>query len=135
MKNLTSTLLLAGSLILGATNGYTDDGKILTNASGMTLYTFAQDSNGSSACYDACAEKWPPYIVGENVHSKAGWGKTSRKDGSQQWTFNGQPLYTWNGDVKVGDTNGDGIGGVWYTVKKEVKVSKQSNAYKSAYDY
>ncbi len=134
MKNLTLTLLFAGSLLFGAASSYADD-SILTDANGMTLYTFTKDSGGNSVCYDACAAKWPPYLVGEKAHNKAGWGKTTRKDGSQQWTFNGQPLYTWIGDAKAGDTTGDGVGGVWYTAKKSVKVSKKSGSYKSAYGY
>src|SRR5262245_2149434 len=35
-------------------------GKILANAQGRTLYIFTKDSNGTSACTDACAKAWPP---------------------------------------------------------------------------
>lgn len=96
----------------------------------MTLYTFDKDSVNASNCYDLCAEKWPPYTVGNQNHNKAGWGKITRKDGSEQWTFNDRPLYTWVGDTQAGDTNGDGLGGLWHTAKKTVNISKQTS-----YDY
>jgi predicted lipoprotein with Yx(FWY)xxD motif len=31
-----------------------------------------------------------------------------------QVTYNGHLLYTYSGDSKPGDTNGEGIGGVWF---------------------
>src|SRR4029078_12843034 len=34
-------------------------GKILTNASGRTLYTFDNDSAGKSSCEGTCASTWP----------------------------------------------------------------------------
>src|SRR5688500_15044790 len=37
-------------------------GPILTDAEGMTLYLFTNDTTeGESACYDQCAENWPPF--------------------------------------------------------------------------
>ena len=41
----------------------------------------------------------------------------TRKDGAEQWAFKGMPLYYWAGDSKPGDTNGDGVGGVWHVLK------------------
>jgi len=38
----------------------TAKGEVLTDAKGMTLYTFDKDASGTSNCYDACATKWPP---------------------------------------------------------------------------
>src|SRR5688572_26468210 len=36
-------------------------GAFLTDAEGMTLYLFTPDTEpGVSACYDDCAEAWPP---------------------------------------------------------------------------
>jgi predicted lipoprotein with Yx(FWY)xxD motif len=34
-------------------------GQILVDDKGMTLYMFANDTNGQSSCYDACAQSWP----------------------------------------------------------------------------
>ena len=40
--------------------GNSTKGKVLTNERGMTLYTFAKDSNGKSASNGPCATNWPP---------------------------------------------------------------------------
>jgi predicted lipoprotein with Yx(FWY)xxD motif len=37
-----------------------------------------------------------------------------RKDGAKQWAKDGKPLYFWMGDTEPGETNGDGVGGVWH---------------------
>ena len=57
-------------------------------------------------------------MASADAEVKAGWAMTTRKDGSQQWTYNDQPLYTWVGDNSAGDTTGDGVGGVWHTAKQ-----------------
>ena len=46
-------------------------------------------------------------------------GTTKRADGTKQVTFAGQPLYFFSGDVKRGDTSGEGLhdfGAGWYVV-------------------
>src|SRR6476619_3647523 len=41
-------------------------GTILTDPKGMTLYLFANDTTrGESACYDQCAQSWPPFTATE----------------------------------------------------------------------
>lgn len=111
-------------------------GKLLTDKNGMTLYTFDKDKAGKSVCYDGCAVIWPPYIAGESAEAKGSWGLVERKDGSMQWTYNDQPLYTWVGDQKAGDTTGDGVGGVWHVAKKSSKKSSYGKkSASSSYDY
>ena len=46
-------------------------------------------------------------------------GTTSRSDGKPEVTYNGHPLYTYAGDQKPGDTNGEGLnqfGAKWYAL-------------------
>jgi hypothetical protein len=46
-------------------------------------------------------------------------GSTKRDDGTQQLTVAGHPVYTFEGDSKPGQTNGNGItlnGGLWTAV-------------------
>jgi predicted lipoprotein with Yx(FWY)xxD motif len=97
-------------------------GNILTDANGMTLYTFDQDTNGQSSCTGSCATLWPALL--SNGAPVAGTGVDGSKlatislqDGSTQVTYNGKPLYTYSKDTKAGDTTGDGVGGVWHVAK------------------
>ena len=93
----------------------TSAGKILTDAKGMTLYTFDNDKDGMSSCYDSCASNWPPAIAPSGAKASGDYGLTERKDGQMQWTYYGMPLYLWAQDMKPGDMTGDGMKGVWHT--------------------
>lgn len=90
----------------------------LTDPKGMTLYTFDKDTKDTSNCYDACAQKWPPYLVKDGKESGEGWTQTKRKDGSEQWVYDGKPLYYFADDKKPGDATGDGLNGVWHVAAK-----------------
>ena len=85
---------------------------------GMTLYTFRKDTAGSSACYDACAEKWPPFLAAEEDEEtvEGDLSVIERTDGSYQWAMKGMPLYFFAGDSAQGDAKGDGVQGVWDAV-------------------
>ena len=86
----------------------------LAAANGMTLYTYDKDQGGTSACYDACAGNWPPYMVKMAKHSGKDWSEVKRKDGTMQWAYKGKPLYFFAMDKKTGDAMGDGKNGVWH---------------------
>ena len=45
---------------------------------------------------------WPPYAVQKGEKMGKDWAKTKRKDGSQQWTYDGHPLYYYVDDKKAG---------------------------------
>jgi predicted lipoprotein with Yx(FWY)xxD motif len=90
----------------------------LTNAAGMTLYTFDKDSAGRSACNGGCAANWPPLTAGSDAKAMAEWSTVTREDGSKQWAYNGKPLYTWKKDEKPGDKTGDGfLNNTWHVAK------------------
>jgi predicted lipoprotein with Yx(FWY)xxD motif len=111
-------------------------GKILVNAQGRTLYLFAPDKNGKSACYGSCASYWPPLITTGSPGAGAGvkaslLGMTTRKDGKHQVTYNGHPLYTYVGDKAAGKTSGEGLnlsGGLWWAVSPAGKAVKKSSS-------
>ncbi len=92
---------------------------VLVNASGMTLYTFDKDVPGSnkSTCNDACIKLWPAATAAANAKPEGNFTVISRDDGSRQWAYNGKPLYTYSGDKKAGDKNGDNFRDVWHVVK------------------
>ena len=92
-------------------------GAVLTDAKGMTLYTFDSDKGGQSACYDMCAQNWPPLMAAAGAKAEGDYGLAERKDGGMQWTYKGMPLYTWVKDGKPGDTTGDGVKGVWHAAR------------------
>jgi predicted lipoprotein with Yx(FWY)xxD motif len=98
-----------------------DLGTILTTSDGFTLYTFDNDTanSGESACYDDCAGAWPPFPVADATASGADGevGTITRTDGSPQTTYNGMPLYMFSGDATAGETNGEGVGGVWHVAR------------------
>jgi predicted lipoprotein with Yx(FWY)xxD motif len=89
---------------------------MLTDASGMTLYTFDRDAAGSgkSACVDKCAGNWPALHAQASDQPHGDYGIIQRDDGTRQWTFRGKPLYRWLKDQKPGDKTGDGVNNVWH---------------------
>ena len=99
-------------------------GKVVATAQGRTLYLFRADHGTTSACYGKCATYWPPLLTAGKPVAMAGvkaslLGTTKRKDGKLQVTYKGHPLYTYAGDAKAGDTNGQGVsayGAKWYAV-------------------
>jgi len=109
----TSLAVILTSIVI-STTALADD-NMLTDKAGMALYTYDKDSTDVSNCYGRCEDKWPPYLAGANAEIKSGYGITTRKDGSKQWTYNSKPLYTWVGDSKKGIAKGDGVGNVWRT--------------------
>jgi predicted lipoprotein with Yx(FWY)xxD motif len=98
-------------------------GNILTDSDGRTLYRFIRDTvNVSSACYGQCATNWPPLLIadgnpvaGEGVNGNL-LGVLTRADGTRQVMYNGIPLYYYNADPNVGDTNGQLRGNNWFVV-------------------
>ncbi len=101
-------------------------GFYLTDSQGRTLYVFAKDINGSSACYGTCAEKWPPFYT-ETIKVSPGldpndFGVITRSDGKKQITYKGWPLYYFFKDNAPGDINGDGVKNVWYVAKPDYTV-------------
>ena len=92
--------------------------ELVTAENGMTLYVFDKDTGDQSACYDACAAKWPPYAGAEDQRLPESWKLAARTDGTKQWIYDGKPVYFFAGDKAEGDANGDGAGGVWHVVVK-----------------
>ena len=94
---------------------------VLTNAQGFTLYWFVPDTATTSKCNGSCATYWPP-VKGPATAGPGVTGKLAtitRADGSTQATYNGHPLYTYQGDTAPGQANGNNLnasGGVWHEV-------------------
>ncbi len=108
-----------------------DLGTILTDANGRTLYLFENDHQSDSTCYDTCADNWPALTgtaaAGQGVDASM-LGTTTRTDGTTQVTYNGWAVYYFSGDSQPGDTNGQGIGDVWYAMGADGKATGGQNA-------
>jgi predicted lipoprotein with Yx(FWY)xxD motif len=100
-------------------------GKILADGRGHALYAFTHDPKGRSTCGGACAEAWPPFIVGAPPKAGTGvagakLGVTRRADGSLQATYAGRPLYHYVGDHRPGQVlcqNVVEFGGRWLVLR------------------
>ena len=102
------------------TTASTDLGDVLVNADGMTVYVFTNDTDGVTTCTDACAETWPA-VTADSADLPEGldaaiFSVSEAPDGTFQLAADNQPLYTFSGDAAPGDTNGQGVGGVWFAV-------------------
>jgi predicted lipoprotein with Yx(FWY)xxD motif len=96
-------------------------GRIVVDRTGRTLYLFERDKNRRSACNGPCAQEWPPLLSYGKPFARAHvtpsqLGTSRRRDGSEQVTYAGHPLYRFTADTKPGQTNGEGLeefGGGW----------------------
>jgi predicted lipoprotein with Yx(FWY)xxD motif len=94
--------LLAGSPALAQTTmaGVKATPEGLNDSSGMPLYTLARDTPpGKSACNGPCATAWPPLSAAATDKDMGDWSVITRDDGSKQWAYKGQPLYTYAKDT------------------------------------
>lgn len=124
----------AGTDLTVATTGL---GKIVVDGKGMTVYFYDPDkaNSGFSACKGQCAAIWPalaPTTASPTFKGISGTvGKIGGTDGGMQITINGRPLYTYTGDSSPGNTNGQGIEGIWYVVSPagdEMKSAKPTTS-------
>jgi predicted lipoprotein with Yx(FWY)xxD motif len=106
-------------------------GTVLVDSQGRTLYLFKADQGTKSACSGACATAWPPLRVSGKPTVGGGaaaskMGTTQRSDGQPEVTYNGHPLYTYTGDSKPGDVNGQGLtafGAGWFALSPSGSAS------------
>ncbi|MCB1756205.1 MAG: hypothetical protein KDJ38_11815 [Gammaproteobacteria bacterium] len=123
----------------GEFNDVGDNGELTDSRSdktGLTLYTFeadrldkSNDGLGDSECNGVpCAVNWPPLFAGDDAEASGDFTVIERDDGSRQWAYNDLPLYFWHQDEVAGDTNGEGVGDVWYVARPQPKAVSGSAA-------
>jgi predicted lipoprotein with Yx(FWY)xxD motif len=111
--------------------GSTSLGTVLVDSQHRTLYLFKADQGTKSACSGACASAWPPLRTSGKPTAAGGaeaskLGTTPRSDGRPEVTYNGHPLYTYTGDSKPGDVNGQGLtafGAAWFALSPSGSAS------------
>jgi predicted lipoprotein with Yx(FWY)xxD motif len=97
-------------------------GKVIAGADGKVLYLYTPDGAGEQSKVPAAIlGAWPPVVahaaptVATGLEqSKVGTG--TQPDGAKWVRYNGHLLYGFTGDAAPGDTNGNGIGGIWFAV-------------------
>jgi predicted lipoprotein with Yx(FWY)xxD motif len=91
---------------------------ILTTTKGRTLYSLSAETNGRFICTGTCLSTWHPLLVPAGVKptGPAKLRSIERPEGKTQVTFKGRPLYSFAGDSKTGEVNGEGIKdvGTWH---------------------
>jgi len=101
---------------ISAANGVLVGG-INSSQPGFTLYSFDNDAPGTSNCSGNCASTWPPVLVTDGQASGIeDLSLVDRGEGSFQAAYKGKPLYFYQSDTAAGQTNGQGLGNVWWTV-------------------
>ena len=106
-------------------------GDILVDGDGRTLYAFTKDKGDQSACSGQCASNWPALTgaatAGTGVQASL-LSTSMQANGDTQVTYGGRPLYHFAGDAKPGDTNGQGMGSVWFVLTADGQLVKEKAA-------
>ncbi len=103
-------------------------GPIMVTSKGMSLYTQSRyelqyggrqirdgyrysyneaKAVGTRGCVDECLKTWIPYTASPNDKAAGFWEIQERPNGVRQWAYKGSPLYTYVGDRKPGDIEGN----------------------------
>ena len=124
--SLCFTLLFGSGMVSAASAegadlgiGKTTLATVIVDGKGMTAYYYLPDvpNSGVSTCTGGCLVHWPAIISKTSTPVVEGvTAKVSVIPATNQILINGRPIYTFAGDQRVGDVNGQGVGGIWYVV-------------------
>ena len=122
----TTAAQATGGTTVAVTSGKL--GNILVDGEGRTLDAFTKDKGDQSVCSGDCATSWPALTgtatAGSGVQATL-LSTSMQADGKSQVTYSGKPLYHFAGDAKPGDTNGQGVGNVWFALTANGELVKQ----------
>jgi len=112
----------AATVSLKSLTGVEDEA--LVGGDGRALYLFEGDMGSTSTCKGECAADWPPLTASGVPTAGSGvdqslLGTTKRADGTTQVTYNGHPLYYYEGDKGPGTALGQDVsafGAKWYVL-------------------
>ena len=80
---------------------------VIGTSSGMTLSTYDKDMVGQSSCYGDCPQFWHPYLANGTYKPFGKMTIIARTDGTQQWAYSVEPLYTFVQDTAPGEIHGN----------------------------
>lgn len=117
-----------------------EKGAVFTTSTGLSLYFFIPDAVNSSTCNgittdaagsttdaSSCAGVWPPLLAAEGAVASGDMTIIKRASGASQWAYKGYPLYTYINDKSQGDTNGEGLGDVWFLAREDATKTVSIN--------
>ena len=118
-------------------------GTVLVDGEGHALYTAEQEADGEIRCVDDCLDVWIPAEATGAESDVDGIGTVTRDDtGTEQLTFEGAPLYTFQLDTEPGEVTGhnvsDTFGGepfTWHAAVTEPGEGGGSEQPSPGYDY
>jgi predicted lipoprotein with Yx(FWY)xxD motif len=116
----------ASALVKTANNSSLGE-TLVVNAKGMTVYELKPETSHHLLCTSSqCLHFWPIVKAPKSGNLSAATGIKGklgrlRRGKVDQLTLNGDPLYTFAGDTKVGMTSGNGFksfGGTWHVISE-----------------
>jgi predicted lipoprotein with Yx(FWY)xxD motif len=106
---------------------------VLGTSASRTLYVLSTEKSAKLHCTKSCLSTWVPLEVKTAVtHVSIGSGVkgkiafVTRTSVLKQVTYKGYPLYTYKGDTKANEVNGEAVvseGGTWYLARAAAKTS------------
>jgi len=66
-------------------------------------------SIATKGCDAECLKTWHPFVAPADAQPSGYWSVMVRDDGTRQWAYQGFAMYTYGGDKKAGDNNGNDI--------------------------
>ena len=116
----STTAASPASAVQLTTAAFPGVGSVLVGPSGRTVYYLSTETASAIRCTGTCVASWPPVLVGKGaaISGVPGTiGTATRPDGTTQLTYQGHPVYTYQGDNAPGQDNGQGVGGTWFVLK------------------
>ena len=91
-------------------------GLVLAEHRGRTLYTRISSVDSDSQDRTVNLDHWQPFKAPWLALDQGDWSIQSSSNGSRQWAYKGQPLFTYNKDNDSQDVHGHGLDKVWSAV-------------------
>ena len=112
---------------------------VLTTNGGKTLYSLSVEKHGKFICTRSCTSTWKPLTVpaGTKPSGPVRLGTIKRPEGRTQVTYKGLPLYSFMGDSKPGEANGEGLKdvGTWHAATVRAVSSQPPPEAEPPYPY
>ncbi len=131
---------LSQGVVLATATGktlYRRDGYIFQSGGGHSLRRGQQarpavgrDIGTDPRCKADCG-KWHPFAAPKDAESQGFWTVAARADGGKQWVYQGYALWTYDGDTRPGDINGNDA--IDYAFANQPQVRSEGTLQK-AYD-